>query len=68
MLQLSILVKSGNIFRILLVWFHHSLLDCFRFIRCFPNDLFFWFTWLTVGGSSMEQKQMAKNNTFQASY
>ena len=51
MLKPSISVKSENILRILLVWGNPPPLAFFRFIRCFPNDLFSGFTWWTVGGS-----------------
>ena len=45
MLKPSIPVKSGNILRILLVWLNHPPLAFFRFVCCFPNDLFSGFTW-----------------------
>mgnify|MGYP006964523185 CR=1 FL=1 len=61
MLKPSIPVKSGNILRILLVWWNHPALAFFRFVCCFPHDLFSGFTcWWTVGGSLMEPKQIAK--------
>ena len=43
MLEIFISLESGNMLRIRLVWLHHPLLVFFRFIRCCPNDLFWWF-------------------------
>ena len=66
MLKPSIPVKSGNILRILLVWLNHPPLAFFRFICCFPHDLFSGFTcWWTVGGSLIEPKQIVKNKQSQ---